>query len=266
VEITEVRVKLVTGKNDKLRAFCSITIDNDFVVRDLKVIDGVKGPFVAMPSRKVMERCPACGGKNNYRARFCNECGRGLSPRSASAGRQRGPEEGAESEERSKFHTEIAHPINSRCREVIQQRVLQKFQEEIEKSAAPDYRPDAVDEDFEFDDYFHEPEPASGPAATARIEDRAARAGRAGGDGEAIRGAGRPAFDSPELSPRWRGRGAEEPAPGGPGAGKRSAERFSGAELGDDGGDARGRPKRRSPAEYRSDLEPEDNFGAGIFP
>ena len=72
MEITEVRVKLVTGKNDKLRAFCSITIDNDFVVRDLKVIDGVKGPFVAMPSRKIMERCSRCNGKNHYRAHYCN--------------------------------------------------------------------------------------------------------------------------------------------------------------------------------------------------
>ena len=42
VEITEVRVKLVNVKNDKLRAFCSITVDNDFVIRDLKVIEGAK--------------------------------------------------------------------------------------------------------------------------------------------------------------------------------------------------------------------------------
>ncbi|HLU47075.1 MAG TPA: septation protein SpoVG family protein, partial [Planctomycetota bacterium] len=40
MEITEVRVKLVASGEDRLRAFCSITIDDDFVVRDLKIIDG----------------------------------------------------------------------------------------------------------------------------------------------------------------------------------------------------------------------------------
>ena len=61
MEITEVRIKLTSANNDKLRAFCSITLDNDFVIRDLKVIEGAKGPFVAMPSRKLTERCPRCG-------------------------------------------------------------------------------------------------------------------------------------------------------------------------------------------------------------
>ena len=42
MEITEVRIKLMDANGDKLRAFCSITIDNDFVIRDLKVIEGLK--------------------------------------------------------------------------------------------------------------------------------------------------------------------------------------------------------------------------------
>ena len=52
MRITEVHVKLVRFDHDKLRGFCSITIDDEFVVRDLKIIEGSKGPFVAMPSRK----------------------------------------------------------------------------------------------------------------------------------------------------------------------------------------------------------------------
>lgn len=53
MEITEVRIKLVAGEaGSKLRAFASITIDGAFVVHDLKVIQGVKGLFLAMPSRK----------------------------------------------------------------------------------------------------------------------------------------------------------------------------------------------------------------------
>ena len=132
MEITEVRVKLVAGKNDKLRAFCSITIDNDFVVRDLKVIDGLKGPFVAMPSRKIMDRCSRCSGKNHYRARYCNDCGHQL-PRS----RQQQPVgEELDGQERSKFHAEIAHPINSGCRERIQACVLEKYREELESPGA----------------------------------------------------------------------------------------------------------------------------------
>ena len=41
-------------------------------------IDGNKGLFVAMPSRKLHDRCPACAGKNHIRARFCNDCGHRL--------------------------------------------------------------------------------------------------------------------------------------------------------------------------------------------
>lgn len=50
MNITEVRVFPV--EDDKLKAFVTITIDNCFVVRDLKVINGNSGLFVAMPSRK----------------------------------------------------------------------------------------------------------------------------------------------------------------------------------------------------------------------
>lgn len=50
MEITEVRVILVNEV--KLRAFVSVTFDNCFVVRGIKVIQGTNGPFVSMPSRK----------------------------------------------------------------------------------------------------------------------------------------------------------------------------------------------------------------------
>jgi len=50
VEITEVRIALIN--ESKLRAFVSITIDNCFVVRGIKVIEGPNGLFVSMPSRK----------------------------------------------------------------------------------------------------------------------------------------------------------------------------------------------------------------------
>ena len=60
MEITEVRIKLMednSGSNERLQAFCSITFDDMFVIRDLKIIEGAKGFFVAMPSRKLTDRC-----------------------------------------------------------------------------------------------------------------------------------------------------------------------------------------------------------------
>ena len=72
--ITEVRIKLMEDNNERLLAFCSVTFDDAFVVRDLKIIEGAKGSFVAMPSRKLTDRCPQCGYKNHLRARFCNQC------------------------------------------------------------------------------------------------------------------------------------------------------------------------------------------------
>ena len=73
--ITEVRIKLCEANSERLLAFCSVTFDNAFVVRDLKIIEGTSGPFVAMPSRKLTAHCPRCSMKNHLRAPFCNHSG-----------------------------------------------------------------------------------------------------------------------------------------------------------------------------------------------
>lgn len=52
MEVTEVRVFLAAEDDDRLKAYVTVTFDNCFVVRDLKVIDGNTGLFVAMPSKK----------------------------------------------------------------------------------------------------------------------------------------------------------------------------------------------------------------------
>ena len=54
VQITDVRIRQV-AKEGKMKAVVSITLDNEFVVHDIKVIDGDKGLFIAMPSRKTGE-------------------------------------------------------------------------------------------------------------------------------------------------------------------------------------------------------------------
>lgn len=55
MQITDVRVRKITAKEGKLKAIVSITIDDEFVVHDIKVIEGEKGMFIAMPSRKISE-------------------------------------------------------------------------------------------------------------------------------------------------------------------------------------------------------------------
>jgi stage V sporulation protein G len=138
MEVTEVKVKLVDIKTERLKAFCTITLDGEFVVRDIKVIEGGTGPFVAMPSRKLAEKCPRCGTKNHLRSKHCNECGSAL-PES------RVPKDSAG---RIKLHADIAHPINPQCRQRIQDAVLQAYFQEIEHSKSPEYVPPNLD-DFE---------------------------------------------------------------------------------------------------------------------
>jgi stage V sporulation protein G len=139
VEITEVRVKLMDEGGERLQAFCSITFDDAFVVRDLKIIEGTTGPFVAMPSRKLTTHCFQCGCKNHLRAAFCNQCGARLREQLANK-----DEDG-----RAKLYADIAHPINSSCREMIQQRVIHAFTEEKARSKLPGYVPSYDDFDAE---------------------------------------------------------------------------------------------------------------------
>ena len=51
MQITDVRVRKLTAEG-KLRAVASITLDDEFVVHDIKIIEGEKGLFIAMPSKK----------------------------------------------------------------------------------------------------------------------------------------------------------------------------------------------------------------------
>ena len=81
--ITDVRLRRV-DKEGKMKAVASITIDNEFVIHDIKIIEGEKGLFIAMPSRKTPD--------GEYK--------------------------------------DIAHPINSETRSLIQGMILRKYEEE----------------------------------------------------------------------------------------------------------------------------------------
>jgi stage V sporulation protein G len=140
VVITEVRIKLCEENNERLLAFCSVTFDNAFVVRDLKIIEGTKGMFVAMPSRKLTDRCPRCGGKNHLRARFCNQCGSRQDEQRATRA----------TDGRAKLHADIAHPIHSGARELIQSAVVKAYMDEKEKAKLPGYV--CTYDEYDFDD------------------------------------------------------------------------------------------------------------------
>ena len=88
MQITDVRVRKVT-KEGKLKAVVSITMDDEFVVHDIKVIEGEKGLFIAMPSRKT--------GEGEYR--------------------------------------DIAHPINSETRDLLQKTILEHYEKALADGA-----------------------------------------------------------------------------------------------------------------------------------
>ena len=146
-------------KKDRLQAFCTITMDNEFVIRDLKIIEGAKGYFVAMPSRKLTDKCPKCSGKNQLRSKFCSDCGARLNENRAPKD-ERG---------RAKLHADIAHPINQACRERMQTKIVEAFKAEMERAKEPGYVPTALYEDEEV---FVDEEAQDNTAAEIPIEPR----------------------------------------------------------------------------------------------
>lgn len=53
MNITDIRIRLVTKEDSKLKAVASFTIDNVFVVHDVKIIEGINGNFIKMPTKRL---------------------------------------------------------------------------------------------------------------------------------------------------------------------------------------------------------------------
>ena len=136
MEITEVRVFPRVKGNKKLKAYVTVTFDDSFVVRNVKVIDGSKGLFVAMPSRKIQKPCLRCRRSNSIGAKFCNYCGAALES-------NRYPNAGDKQQETK----DIAHPINQDFRAYMEKKVLEAYDSEIKN---PSYRPS--DSEYHEDD------------------------------------------------------------------------------------------------------------------
>jgi len=157
VEITDIRIRLVSSKDEKLKAFACVSLDGCFVIRDIKIISRPGGIFVAMPSRKLTSPCACCNAKNHLRAKYCNNCGSRLAA----------PEAAVNGRGRAKLYADIAHPITQHCREAFHARILAAYQEELSCAAQPGYKPQSLPGELDVvgidvvDDYAIEEEAGS---------------------------------------------------------------------------------------------------------
>lgn len=132
MNLTEIRVRALQAPRDNLRAFVTLTLDGTFVVRDIRIIEGPQGLFVAMPSRRATARCSACAGQNHLRARYCNDCGARLPPAPVEDADGVSPE--------ARLHTDIVHPISREGREQLEAAVLAAYAAELRGGAEVERR------------------------------------------------------------------------------------------------------------------------------
>jgi len=157
MKITEVRIFPTKSKDGRLKAYATMTFDDWFVVRNVKIIQGNNSLFVAMPSRKVMDSCPKCNFKNARGSKFCNDCGSHL----------RRPEVGPD-DRRQNDHMDIAHPIRQECRVYIQEAILNAFKKEMDRKDVEGeaYRPATEDDFDEASKQMTNEKPVSRPVST----------------------------------------------------------------------------------------------------
>ncbi|MDD5045265.1 MAG: septation protein SpoVG family protein [Candidatus Omnitrophica bacterium] len=123
MEITEVRIFPKDSPDKKLRAYATVTFDNVFVVRNIKVIEGSTGLFIAMPSRKVKHPCPKCNFKNESKSKYCNMC-------AAQLPLIQRPVTPSDVNNLQSEHKDIAHPITQTFREYLQKTVLEAYEKQ----------------------------------------------------------------------------------------------------------------------------------------
>jgi stage V sporulation protein G len=173
MEITEIKIKVVPRGANKLKGFATVTFDNAFVVKDIRIIQGLKGTIVAMPAKKLTFRCFKCGFKNALQSKFCSECGRRVHANFA----KRNPATG-----RPVLQVDVAHPINPEARKMIEDKIIAAYDVEYDKirQAAVAAQGEAItqvqnairvsgaiDDEFELEDFDDVPTqaPSSAPPA-----------------------------------------------------------------------------------------------------
>lgn len=121
MKITNVDILIVEDANPLLKAICEITIDKEFVVHDLKVIQGPQGLFVAMPNRCAMKKCRSCGRKIDVDVRFCSFCGAQCEE----------PDIVSTTNKDDRRYFDIVHPINAACRAEVEKAILTVYEERL---------------------------------------------------------------------------------------------------------------------------------------
>ena len=119
------------GGETRLKAYATLTFDSCFVVRNIKIIEGKSGLFVAMPSHKPKMACGRCQFKNDLGGRYCCQCGSSLSRPIERAVTLSGEPPEAQA------HRDIAHPITAEFRQYLQQKVLAAYEAELARAGTP---------------------------------------------------------------------------------------------------------------------------------
>ena len=136
--ITEIRVFPKEGQDKKLKAYTTVTFDNSFVVRNIKVIEGSNGLFIAMPSRKMKKNCTKCGFKNEVGSRYCNHCATAIATVSTEEHHN----------DAKSDHRDIAHPISQQFRDYLQNKMIEAYKAEVAKGPAPERRTSMEEDHF----------------------------------------------------------------------------------------------------------------------
>lgn len=131
MEITDIKIFLSDSPPDKrLKAYATVTFDNVFVVRNIKIIEGTSGLFIAMPSRKGKHPCPKCNFKNELRSKYCNQCG--ADQPSVSCAPTMAAVQGISG------YKDIVHPITQSFRDYLEKKILDDYGEKKDAGSKPE--------------------------------------------------------------------------------------------------------------------------------
>ena len=138
MKVTAVRIHL--EKHFELKAYATVELDSEFVVRQVKVIQKNGKLSVYFPSRKQTTPCPKCRHPVPITDEFCGRCSEDQGPQEPRLEELRSSLR-LEPGERLSIHMDIAHPVTKECRQEIEETVLEVYRRELASRA--DTRPDA---------------------------------------------------------------------------------------------------------------------------
>ncbi len=154
MNITNTQLDIIENPNGKLRAFCSLTFNHEFVVKNFKIIKGKHGLFVAMPSRKLTKPCYRCDNRAFRNANYCDRCGKEFDDRS-----------GNSHHDTDETHSDIAFPIEDDFREQLEDRLIAAYRKRKEGGSGVNVE-HAKDENYDLLDFEYE-----GPSTEETDED-----------------------------------------------------------------------------------------------